>query len=157
MKKRRVKTLRWWFQYWAVRTKQVLRAASPEHRSRQMRYPQRLTVEEKQALSIWTMVVHEESSELMYNPQTYESYAEYHGAGGPVYLFLESRNMRIVNSVVGYDVRLSQQGEEWASHVFNREIHKRRSIFKAEVNSKVRHSLEALEERLRENIKTHKV
>jgi hypothetical protein len=154
MKKHKVKTLRWWLLYWKVRVKQTLRSASPERSTRSMKYPNQISLEEKQALSIWTMVVHEDSSELMYNPQTYESYAEYHGPGGPVFLFLESRNMRIVNSVVGYDVRLTQHAEEWASNVFNREIHKRRSHFKAEVNSKVRHSLAALEERLRENLNT---
>lgn len=146
------KPIRWWARYQWTKLRRTLRYLQPGRETHRVHYPKKVTDEERSVLFIWSTLVHQESSELMYDPQTYESYAEYHGPGGPVYLFLESRNLRVVNTVVGYDVRLSQDAEAWASQVFNKEIHKRRSQFKAEVNSKVRHSLEALEHRILENI-----
>lgn len=147
------KNVKWWARYQWLKVRKVLRALHSGRDSQRVHYPKKVSEEERSALFIWSTLVHQESCELMYDPQTYESYAEYHGPGGPVYLFLESRNLRVVNTVVGYDVRLTQEAEAWASQVFNKEIHKRRSHFKAEVNSKVRHSLEALENRILENIK----
>lgn len=144
----RVNSVRWRIRYWTVKAKQLVKSMKPGPENRRVPYPKKLSTEEQTALRIWAMVVHQETSELMYDPQTYESYAEYQGPGGPVYLFLESRNMRVVNTVVGYDVRLGADAELWATSVFNMEIHKRRSHFKAEVNSKIHHSLAALEARL---------
>jgi hypothetical protein len=151
-KSRKVKSLRWWMRYRLVKLKQVFKTMAPGRETRRVSFPDKISSEERTALRIWAMVVHQDESELMYDPQTYESYAEYQGPGGPVYLFLESRNLRVVNTVVGYDVRLSAQAELWATSIFNLEIHKRRSHFKAEVNSKIHHSLSALEERLHSQI-----
>jgi hypothetical protein len=148
----KVKSFRWWMRYRMVKIKQAVKTLAPGHQTRRVSFPDKISFEEQTALRIWAMVVHQEASELMYDPQTYESYAEYQGPGGPIYLFLESRNLRVVNTVVGYDVRLSQAAELWATSVFNMEIHKRRSHFKAEVNSKIHHSLSSLEERLHSQI-----
>ncbi len=141
--------LRWHIAYLIIKCRQKLRTnASTREGRRRVPFPTRVSQEEQSALRIWSSVVHHPDSNLMYDPQTYESYAEYQGPGGPIYLFLESRGMRVVNSVVGYDVRLGQTSEMYATSVFNMEIHKRRSHFKADVNAKVHHSLANLEDRL---------
>jgi len=107
-----------------------------------------MSLSEEQAVRIWTKVVHQPESNLMYNPQSHEAYAEWDSPSGTVYLFLESSNLRVINTVVGYDIRLSQKVEQWCSSVFTREVSKRRKKFKRLAESKVVHSLDSLENRL---------
>ena len=110
--------------------------------------PKKMSLSEEQAVRIWTKVVHQPESNLMYNPQSHEAYAEWDSPSGTVYLFLESSNLRVINTVVGYDIRLSQKVEQWCSSVFTREVSKRRKKFKRLAESKVVHSLDSLENRL---------
>lgn len=103
------------------------------------------------ALRIWSRVVLNDDSELMYNPVTHECYAEWFDRNNPVYLFLESGRMRIVNTVIGYDVQLGNDEENWCSEIFRREVNRRRNTFKTEALGKVVHSLDDLERRLIDN------
>lgn len=103
---------------------------------------------EEQAARIWSKVVHQKDSDLMYNPQTHEAYALWESPGGTIYLFLESGNLRVINTVVGYDIRLSSQVEQWCANIFTREVAKRREKFRKNAESKVTHSLDSLESRL---------
>lgn len=113
-----------------------------------MKRPLNMMPSEQQAVRIWTKVVHQPDSELMYNPENHEAYALWESPGGPVYLFLESENLRVINTVVGYDIRLSARVEQWCATVFSREVAKRRKKFKTQAESKVIHSLDSLETRL---------
>ena len=101
-----------------------------------------------QAVRIWTKVIHQPESDLMYNPQTHEAYAQWESPSGTVYLFLEEGNLRVINTVVGYDIRLNIQVEQWCASLFTREVAKRRNKFKRQAESKVVHSLDNLESRL---------
>ena len=103
---------------------------------------------EEQATRIWTKVVHQTDSDLMYNPQTHEAYAQWESPGGTIYLFLEAGNLRVINTVVGYDIRLSDKVEQWCASIFSREVAKRRNKFRKGAESKVIHSLDSLESRL---------
>ena len=105
------------------------------------------------ALRIWSRVVLNEESDLLYNPVTDECYVEWFDIKNPVYLFLESGRMRIVNTVIGYDVLLDSVEEAWCFEIFRREVNRRRNTFKTEALSKVVHSLDDLERRLIENEK----
>jgi hypothetical protein len=116
--------------------------------SLKVRRPKGLAPEVDTALRIWTRVVHEEDSELLYNPVTQECYAEWVDSSNPVYLFLESGRLRIVNTVIGYDVHLKQAEEDWCTECFKREVNRRRSEFKRIALGKVMHSLDDLEDRL---------
>lgn len=120
---------------------------SSDYRDRRMSRPQMTTTEE-QAVRIWTKVLHQADSELMYNPKTHESYAVWDSPRGTVYLFLESQNLRVINTVVGYDIHLSSRVEQWCDNVFSREVDRRRKKFKKQAESKVVHSLDSLETRL---------
>ena len=113
-----------------------------------VRKPKSLPPEIDTALRIWIRVIHEESSELLYNPVTQECYAEWVDDNNPVYLFLESGRLRIVNTVIGYDVHLTQAEENWFTECFQREANRRRSEFKRNALGKVIHSLDDLEVRL---------
>lgn len=108
-----------------------------------------MTPTEEQAVRIWTRVIHQSDSDLMYNPQTHDAYALWEAPTGTVYLFLESGNLRVINTVVGYDIRLSMRVEQWCSTVFTREVAKRRNRFRINAESKVVHSLDSLETRLK--------
>jgi hypothetical protein len=121
--------------------------ASNERRDRRMPKPKMDTTEE-QAVRIWTKVVHQADSELMYNPKTHEAYAVWDSPRGTVYLFLESQNLRVINTVVGYDIHLSSRVEQWCDNIFTREVDRRRKKFKKQAESKVVHSLDSLETRL---------
>lgn len=121
--------------------------SSSDHRDRRMKRPQMDSTEE-QAVRIWTKVVHQPDSELMYNPKTHEAYAVWDSPRGTVYLFLESQNLRVINTVVGYDIHLSSRVEQWCDNVFSREVDRRRKRFKKQAESKVVHSLDSLETRL---------
>jgi hypothetical protein len=118
--------------------------------------PKNLSTETAQAIRLWGMAIHREDSLLLYNPVTGESYVELVDADCPVYLFLERGNLRIVNTVVGYDVPLQNDAEAWCSQMFSTEVHRRRTTFKATANSKVAHSLDLLESKLRESSKRSK-
>lgn len=108
----------------------------------------KMSQSEEQAARIWSKVVHQSDSDLMYNPQTHEAYAQWESPGGTIYLFLESGNLRVINTVVGYDIRLSSSVEQWCASIFTREVAKRRNKFKRGAESKIIHSLDSLETRL---------
>jgi hypothetical protein len=105
------------------------------------------------ALRIWSRVILNSESDLLYNPVTDECYAEWFDAKNPVYLFLERHRMRIVNTVIGYDVLITEEEEHWCSEIFRREVNRRRNTFKTKALGKVVHSLDDLESRLIENEK----
>ena len=118
------------------------------HYERKVKKPKNMTESEVQAVRIWTKVVHNKDSELMYNPKTHDAYAVWESPSGMIYLFLEKENLRIINTVVGYDVKLSDKVDHWCVSIFTREVDKRRTKFKMDAESKVTHSLDSLESRL---------
>lgn len=132
---------RQWIVFWC----NFLSPARADHR---MKRP-KMSPSEAQAVRIWTRVVHQATSDLMYNPQNHNAYALWEAPSGTVYLFLESGNLRIINTVVGYDIRLSINVERWCSAIFTREVAKRRTHFRLNAESKVVHSLDSLENRLK--------
>lgn len=100
------------------------------------------------AVRIWKRVIRHSESVLIYNPKTGECFAEWIDPACPVYLFLENSRIRIVNTVVGYDVVLDPLTADWCFRFFTREINRRRTEFKRDALSKVAHSLDGLEVRL---------
>lgn len=120
---------------------------SATRRDQRIRRP-KMSETEEQAARIWQKVVHQKDSDLMYNPQTHESYVQWDSPSGTVYLFLEAGNLRVINTVVGYDIRLSSQVEHYFANIFSREVAKRRAKFRKNAESKVTHSLDSLETRL---------
>jgi hypothetical protein len=118
------------------------------HYDRKVKKPKNMTESEIQAVRIWAKVIHNKDSELMYNPKTHDAYAVWESPNGVIYLFLEKENLRIINTVVGYDVKLSVRVDHWCLWMFSREVDKRRTKFKLDAESKVIHSLDSLESRL---------
>jgi len=121
-----------------------------------VRRPLCMSAETDTALRIWLRVINAEDSELLYNPVTQECYAEWVDVNNPVYLFLESGRLRIVDTVICYDVFLKQGEEDWCTECFKREVNRRRSEFKMIALGKVMHSLDNLELRLNDKLDTQK-
>jgi hypothetical protein len=107
-----------------------------------------LSADVRVAIRIWTRVIRHPESVLIYNPKTDECFAEWIDPACPVYLFLENSRIRIVNTVVGYDIMLDQVTADWCFRFFTREVNRRRTAFKRDALSKVAHSLDGLEVRL---------
>ena len=81
------------------------------------------------ALRIWSRVILNKDSDLLYNPVNGECIAEGFDAKNPLYLFLESDRLRIINTVIGYDVILNSEEESWCEEIFRREVNRRRQDF----------------------------
>jgi hypothetical protein len=104
-----------------------------------IRYPKKVSNNEKVASSIFLKILHEPETSLYYNPETYECYLKSNKHN--LYIFLESANIKIINSKYGYDTKISIELENYLSERFKHESSKRRNIFKQEVLSKVENSL----------------
>lgn len=145
------KKIKWWVKKIKIIIIKFARIAG--NSEKKIKRPKNINQQENYAISIWSMLVHNDETELFYNPENYECYVEYNGEGGPIYIFLEERNMRIINTVVVYDIRLTTATEQWCTKIFNREVNRRRTHFKTEAFSKVNNSLERLHNRLITTIK----
>jgi hypothetical protein len=119
-------------------------AKASQTRDARIKKPKKLIKDEARAIEIWESICHYTDTVLEYNPKIEECYAEWADDEHPVYVFLEARKLRIVNSIIGYDVELSPHSHQWCTQVFYRELHKRRSNKKAEALDRVVHSLDTL-------------
>lgn len=108
--------------------------------------PKNITQEVDTAMKIWEKVILNPNSNLLFNPENSECYAYLDDYEHPIYLFLESDKLRIINSEYGYDVSLEPICEKWCSQQFNREISRRRDQFKQFALSRVNYSLGRLGE-----------
>lgn len=106
--------------------------------------PKNLDSEETLALDIWIKICHKPESLLLYDPEKRECYAILQDEEHPIYLFLETQGMRIVNSTVGYTVPLGNRSDQWCTNIFFREVSKRRRALKKAALGRVTHSLEGL-------------
>jgi hypothetical protein len=106
----------------------------------QTRRPKKLTESERTATEIFMNLVNRPSSKLYYDLKTSECYVR--SEDGSIFIFLEDRNIKIINSVYSFDVHISTELEAYLTARFERELAIRRLQFKREALSKVEHSLE---------------
>jgi hypothetical protein len=111
------------------------------------RKPEKMTESEKTACDIFMELLHNKESKLHYDIRTQECYLS--SADKTLYAFLESRNVKIINSVFGYDVHISGNLEAYLLEKFIKEMAIRRNAFKTEVLSKINHSLDLTLEKLK--------
>jgi hypothetical protein len=102
--------------------------------------PKKLTEAEQTACEIFITILHNKESKLFYDIQTQECYLS--SGDKTVFVFLESGNVKIINSVFGYDVHIRSELEGYLLDQFIREMAIRRNAFKREVLSKINHSLD---------------
>lgn len=104
------------------------------------RKPKVMTYSESSAFTIFMRILKLPETKLYYDLVTQECYLK--SEEYQLYIFLEERNLKIINSVFGYDVRISQDLEAFLTDRFSQEMAIRRRAFKNEALSKVDHSLE---------------
>jgi len=124
--------LKRFFKVLSIKTKSIFR-------KQKIRYPKNVSENEKTASSIFLKILHEPETSLYYNPETHECYLK--SDKKHLYIFLESCNIKIINSKYGYDTKISVSLESYLSERFKHESSKRRNLFKQEVLSKVQNSL----------------
>lgn len=124
----------------------VLRLGNPKERP--SKYPKRINDSEKIAIETFLTVLKEEGSNLFFDPHTYECFLK--SPDSSIYLFLETGNLKIVNTVFGYDIPLTGDSQTYLMDKFRMELTKRRRNFKSEALKKVKHSLEITYNKLTE-------
>jgi hypothetical protein len=137
-----MKTPYWLRLNWIKRklTLKIARSFRTNAESNSVKRPRKMTRSEETATSIFISVLKDKGSKLYYDIHTQECYLRSEDAS--IYVFLESRNVKIINSVFGYDVHISGDLEAFLGEKFIREMSIRRKAFKEEALSKVNHSLD---------------
>ncbi len=114
---------------------------------RKIQRPKKLTHQEDTAMQIFLEILHDKESKLYYDIATHECYIS--SPDKKIYIFLESRNIKIINSVFGYDVHIRAALEHYMLEKFIREMAIRRNAFKNEVLSRINHSLDSTLEKIK--------
>jgi hypothetical protein len=108
---------------------------------KRIKRPKKLTESEDTASEIFLTILHNKDSKLHYDIQTQECYIS--SSDKTLFVFLEAGNVKIINSVFGYDVHIRSELEGYLLDKFIREMSIRRNAFKNEVLSKINHSLDS--------------
>ena len=108
---------------------------------KRVKRPKKLTESEDTASEIFLTILHNKDSKLHYDIQTQECYIS--STDKTIFVFLEAGNVKIINSVFGYDVHIRSELEGYLLDKFIREMSIRRNAFKKEVLSKINHSLDS--------------
>jgi hypothetical protein len=98
----------------------------------------------KTGLRIWFWALRQGDSELLYDPVAHQCYLHLERAGHPLYMILEGDHMRIINSVIGYDIKISAAEYNYAEQGFFNEVHHRRQDFRKTIYNRVQNSLHTL-------------
>ena len=113
------------------------------------RRPKKLTESQNCALNIAVKAIHDPASKLYYDLHTQECYVKRDDdTVGTIYVFIESANIKIINTVFGYDIYINADTENYITTVFRKEMAKRRAQFKNEALAKVDHSLHKVLDRI---------
>ncbi len=109
--------------------------------------PKKLTHSEETACDIFISLLLNKESKLHYDIKTSECYIS--SPDKTLFVFLESGNVKIINSVFGYDVHICSNLERYLLEKFSREMAIRRMNFKGEVLSKINQSLDLTLEKIK--------
>jgi hypothetical protein len=102
--------------------------------------PKKLSHAEETACDIFIELLLNKESKLHYDIKTSECYIS--SSDKTLFVFLEAGNVKIINSVFGYDVHIGSALERYLLERFTREMAIRRMRFKGEVLSKINQSLD---------------
>lgn len=122
----------------------TMRMMTPKER--RSKYPRRLKDAEKLAIETFLLVLKDSQSDLYVDITTQECFLK--SGDSSVYLFLEAGNLKIVNTIFGYDISLEPDSERYLLEQFKNELARRRRQFKKEALQKVQHSLQITFEKL---------
>ena len=116
-----------------------------------VRYPKKVTEGEKTVSDIFINILRDSDTKLYYDTKTHECSMK--SEKQSIWIFLESGNMKVVNSTFGYDRPISSELEYYLYERFRVENTKRRTLMKAEALSKIEHSLSKTLDKVKKGIK----
>lgn len=129
-----------------------LRRAFSVKSGNRSKLPKKISDSEKTACSIFLNLLKNPSSKMHFDGKTSECGLS--DKEKTLYVFLESRNLKIINTVFGYDTPIQPETEVYLGDRFIQELARRRAEFKAEAMLKVEHSLHKTLDKLTESILT---
>jgi len=113
-----------------------------DRRENRIKPSKNLTDAQRTAVTITAKTMLSPDSKLYYNMQSHECYIYRKDSDdSSLYIFIESGNIKIINTVFGYDINIDQNTEQYLTNIFTREMAKRRSNFKKEALAKIEFSL----------------
>lgn len=150
-----MRKIKFWFTY-NYRKLRIwyLRNTAYAVNSTKVKRPINCSAEVAAAFRIWNHVIHSKNATLMFDPVTGESLVEYRQSDVAIFLFLESNRLRVINSITGYDIKLSEAERLWCEQNFKRELHIRRLRFKTNAVNKIVNTLENLESKVIKSMPT---
>ncbi len=119
-----------YIRYYYLKTMSVF--AMNNRNEDRVRRPKRVNELQRMAIDIAVKIMINPTSKLYYDLTTQECYVKNESESGTIYVFIESGNVKIINTVFGYDIPMMIEGEQYLISVFRREMAKRRSQFKKE-------------------------
>jgi hypothetical protein len=107
-----------------------------------MKPSKNLTDAQRTAVTITAKTMLSPDAKLYYNMQSHECYIYRKSEDdSSLYIFIESGNIKIINTVFGYDINIDSDTEQYLTNIFTREMAKRRAQFKKEALAKIEFSL----------------
>jgi hypothetical protein len=106
---------------------------------KKVKLPRKMSDAEKIAVGVFMRLIQDTESKLYYDIHSQECYVK--SPDGSIYLFLEERNLKAINTIIGYDIPLQLESEQYLAEKFVSELNKRRVAFKQEAMEKVDYSL----------------
>jgi hypothetical protein len=106
---------------------------------RKPKLPKKLNQAQKISIGIFFKVLKSEKTELYYNLLTEECYLSNNDLN--VHIFIEDKNIKVINSIYGYDIEIDYQTEKYLVRKFEIEQNKRRIKFKNNIVSKTENQL----------------
>jgi len=104
-----------------------------------VRLPKGMSEIQNLSIGIFFKLLQNPKTELLYDMLTTESYLV--NKEDNIYIFIESGNIKIINSIYSYDVPIDRKIEGYLVRRFELQLNKRRIKFKDEVTSKTTHYL----------------
>lgn len=120
-----------------VRLLKRIKSINPNYNNRSL--PKGLNESQKLSIGIFFKILKMEDTELLYDLLSSECYLTNERTN--THIFIEDRNIKVINSVYSYDIPIDYKTEGYLCSKFEIELNKRRLDFKNDIISKTNHCL----------------
>ena len=120
-----------------VRFLKKVKSIGPNYRNQPI--SKDLNKSQKLSVGIFFKLLKIEDTELLYDLMSSECYLSNENTN--THVFIEDRNIKVINSVYSYDIPIDYKTERYLVRKFEIELNKRRLDFKNDIISKTNHCL----------------
>jgi hypothetical protein len=120
-----------------VRLLKRIKSINPNNNNRSL--SKNLNESQKLSIGIFFKILKMEDTELLYDLLSSECYLTNERTN--THIFIEDRNIKVINSVYSYDIPIDYKTEGYLVSKFELELSKRRLDFKNDIISKTNHCL----------------